>query len=101
MRRLPLLLVMLAGGIFLAFQTLGTGKSNPPTKYERILRNVGEMLTQGHYSPKDINDAFSKKVFEKYFEDLDPNKNIFLKQDIESMRKYQNRIDDEIKGATA
>ncbi len=99
MRRLPLLLVMLAGGIFLAFQTLGTGKSTPPTKYERILKNVGEMLTQGHYNPKDINDAFSKKVYEKYFADLDPNKNLFLKQDIESLRKFQNKIDDEIKGA--
>jgi hypothetical protein len=31
------------------------------------------MLTQGHYNPKDINDAFSKKVYEKYFADLDPN----------------------------
>ncbi len=61
MKRLPLLLLMLAGGIFLAFQTLGTGKAEPPSKYERILQNLGVILTQGHFNPKDINDAFSKK----------------------------------------
>jgi carboxyl-terminal processing protease len=44
MKRLPLLLLMLSAGIFLTFRTLGTtGKSEPPTKYERILQNVGEI----------------------------------------------------------
>ncbi|HEY1113363.1 MAG TPA: carboxy terminal-processing peptidase [Chitinophagaceae bacterium] len=99
MKRLPLLLMMLAGGIFVAFQTLGTEKTPPPSKYERILQSVGEILVQGHFSPKDINDDFSKRVFNKYFEELDPEKNIFLQEDIESLRKFEKRIDDEVKGA--
>ena len=99
MKRLPLLLLMLAGGIFLAFQTLGTGKAEPPSKYERILQNLGVILTQGHFSPKDINDAFSKKVYQKYLEDLDPDKNIMMQQDIDALKKYETRLDDEIKGA--
>lgn len=94
-----MLLMMLAGGIFVAFQTLGTEKTPPPSKYERILQSVGEILVQGHFSPKDINDDFSKRVFNKYFEELDPEKNIFLQEDIESLRKYEKRIDDEVKGA--
>lgn len=100
MKRLPLLLLMVAGGVFLAFKTMGTSKTDPPTKYERILQIVGAILVQGHYSPKDINDDFSKKVFTKYLEDLDPDKNILLKEDIEALRsKYETRVDDEIKGA--
>jgi carboxyl-terminal processing protease len=99
MKRLPLLLMMLAGGIFVAFQTLGTEKTPPPSKYERILQSVGEILVQGHFSPKDINDEFSKRVFNKYFEELDPERNIFLQDDIESLRRYEKRIDDEVKGA--
>jgi carboxyl-terminal processing protease len=99
MKRLPLLLMMLAGGIFLAFQTLGTEKTPPPSKYERILQSVGEILVQGHFSPKDINDDFSKRVFKKYFEELDPEKSIFLQDDIESLKKYEKKIDDEVKGA--
>jgi carboxyl-terminal processing protease len=99
MKRLPLLLLMLVVGIFLAFNTLGTGTSIPPSKYERILQSVGEILTQGHFNPKDINDNFSQKVYKKYFEDMDPEKNIFLLEDIEKLKKYEKRIDDEIKGA--
>jgi carboxyl-terminal processing protease len=100
MKRLPLLLLMLSAGIFLTFRTLGTtGKSAPPTKYERILQNVGELLKQGHYSPKDINDEFSKKVFKKFLEDLDPDRSILMQQDITALKRHETRVDDEIKGA--
>jgi carboxyl-terminal processing protease len=99
MKRLPVLIVMVMAGIFLAFQTTGTGNTNPPSKYEKILQIVGEILKQGHYSPKDINDEFSKKVYDKYFEELDPDKQIFLQEDLVALKKYATRIDDEIKGA--
>jgi carboxyl-terminal processing protease len=100
MKRLPLLIVLIFAGVFLAFNTMGTSnKSNPPSKYEKILQIVGEILRQGHYNPKDINDDFSKKVFNKYFEELDGDKDIFLQDDINSLNKYATKIDDEIKGA--
>lgn len=100
MKRIPVLIVMLAAGIFLAFQTLGKSvNNNPPSKYEKILQIVGEILTQGHYSPKDINDDFSRKVYNKYFEELDPDKDIFLKEDMTALQSYSTKIDDEIKGA--
>jgi carboxyl-terminal processing protease len=72
---------------------------DPPGKYEKILHNVTDMLKEAHYSPKMIDDSFSKKIFHKYFEVLDPNRNIFLKEDIEALKKYEFRIDDEMKGA--
>ncbi len=100
MKRLPILIVMVIAGIFLAFNTMGTTNTKiPPSKYEKILQIVGEILAQGHYSPKDINDEFSKKVFYKYFEELDPDKNIFMQSDIASLDKYSTKVDDEIKGA--
>ena len=40
------------------------------------------MLTEAHYSPKDINDDFSRKIFKKFLNDLDPDKNIFLQSDM-------------------
>lgn len=100
MKRLPILVVMLIAGIFLAFKTMGTTHNSiPPSKYEKILQIVGEILTQGHYSPKDINDDFSKKVYNKYFEELDPDKNIFMQSDLVALDKYSTKLDDEIKGA--
>jgi len=98
MKRLPILVLLLAAGIFLAFRSIGNF-SNPPGDYEKVLKNVGLMLMEGHYSPKDINDEFSKKIFHRYFEELDPLKNIFLTTDFETLGKYETRIDDEIKGA--
>jgi hypothetical protein len=100
MKRLPVVIMMIIAGIFLAFQTLGTGTKNPPGKYEEIIRLVGEMLTQAHFSPQRINDDFSQKIFNKYLTDLDPEKNMFLQSDIASLqKKYGNAIDEEIKGA--
>ena len=64
MKRLPILIMMVVAGSFLAFKTMGTGTSSnsgkPPTKYEQILKLVGEMLSQAHFNPQDINDAVSK-----------------------------------------
>lgn len=99
MKRLPIVIMMVLTGIFLAFNTMGKTNDDPPTKYEKILRLVAQMLTEGHYSPKEINDDFSKKIFQKYFEELDNEKNIFLQQDINSLNKFSTTIDDELKGA--
>jgi carboxyl-terminal processing protease len=91
---------MLSVGVFITFRTLGTtGKATPPTKYERILQIVGEMLKEGHYSPKEINDDFSKTVFRKFLEEIDPEKNILLQEDIAVLKRHETRVDDEIKGA--
>jgi len=97
-KRLPILIIiLLVAGVFFA----GSVKRevDPPGKYEKILHNVTDMLKEAHYSPKLIDDSFSKKIFYKYFEVIDPNKNIFLKEDIESLKKFEYKIDDEMKGA--
>ncbi|HWK07146.1 MAG TPA: carboxy terminal-processing peptidase [Puia sp.] len=97
-RNLPIVLLILGAGVFVAFRTLGIGE-NPPTKNEKILHNVGEYLMEIHYSPKAIDDKFSKEIFTKYLADVDVEKNVFLQSDIEVLRgKYETKIDDEILG---
>jgi carboxyl-terminal processing protease len=102
MKRLPIVILMVVAGSFLAFKSMGKANgnsSNPPSKYEQILKLVGEMLSQAHFSPQSINDAFSKKVFKKYMNDIDPEKNIYLQSDLVALSKYEIKIDEEIKGA--
>ncbi|HYM92755.1 MAG TPA: carboxy terminal-processing peptidase [Chitinophagaceae bacterium] len=104
MKRLPIVILMVVAGSFLAFQTMSTSANarneNPPSKYEQILRLVTQMLTEAHYSPQKIDDAFSKKVFKKYITDLDQDKTYFLQSDINDLqKKYETKIDDEMKGA--
>ncbi len=99
---MPVLIVLICGGLFVTYGVMGRGdrlNDNPKTKYEKILRNVGIVLEQGHYSPKKIDDKFSKEVLGKYEEDLDPDKYIFYQKDIDDFKKYENKIDDEIHGA--
>lgn len=98
MKRLPVVIAMVVAGVFLAFNTMGKSNTPPPGKYEKILQIVGEYLKQGHFSPKDMNDDFSKKVYDRYFEELDPDKDIFLQSDLTSLNQYSTKIDDEIRG---
>jgi carboxyl-terminal processing protease len=99
-RNLPVVILLLGAGLFLAFNSLGIGGGNPPTKYEKILHNVGEMLKEIHYSPKKIDDDFSKHIFQKFLTDryVDENKNILLQSDIQQLKKYETKLDDEILG---
>jgi len=95
-RNLPIVLLVLATGIVVAFRTLAF--TEPPNKYERILHNVGSMLDYYHYSPKNIDDNFSKEVFKKYLGEVDQEKKGFLQSDIDQLSVYATTIDDEIMG---
>lgn len=97
-RNLPVVLLLLCAGLIVAFRSLGLGSGTPPTKYEKILHNVGEMLSQIHYSPKKINDDFSKTIFKKYLNEIDEQKNIFLSSDIDQLKKFEKKLDDELLG---
>ena len=99
---IPVLLILILGGLFIAYGVMGNSdkkNDDPKAKYQRILRNVGIVLEQGHYSPKKIDDKFSQEVLTKFQESLDPDKYIFLQKDIDAFKKYANTIDDEIHGA--
>lgn len=98
---IPVLFLLIGAGLFVTFKTMGRGgdDDNPRTKFEKILRNVRIVLEQGHYSPKKIDDAFSKHVLNKYLDDIDPDKYIFLQKDIDAFKKYETKIDDEIHGS--
>lgn len=98
-RTLPVLILFLGAGLIVAFKTFGWG-GTPAGKYEKILHNVGDMLKEIHYSPKKIDDEFSKTLFKKFLTDqfVDQNKNILLQPDIQSLKKYETKLDDEILG---
>ena len=97
---LLLLVIVLFGGLFFAFKSTGFGETDTVvTQRQRLLQSVGSILEDLHYSPKNINDAFSKQVFKKYLEELDGDKSIFLQSDITSLKKYELTLDDEIHGA--
>jgi carboxyl-terminal processing protease len=76
------ILVLIAfafGVLFIAFtNTSLTGKDDTTLEQrKKLLAAIGLLLEKQHYSPKAINDQFSKQVFSKFLEELDGEKNFF------------------------
>ena len=57
-------------------------------------------MSRFHYQPQDINDEFSEKVFNHYLESLDPSKRFLTASDVEQLKQYQYKIDDELESET-
>ena len=55
------------------------------------------MLARAHFSPIEIDDAFSKKVFKSYLKNIDGQKRYFLQSDFDEFKKYETRLDDDLK----
>ena len=92
--------LIIIGAVFFAFKT--TEKQNgesPEIRHRKLLSTIGHLLETEHYSPRKIDDDFSKDVFKEYLKALDPEKNIFLKSDIYALRVHETKLDDEIHGA--
>jgi carboxyl-terminal processing protease len=70
------------------------------TKNQAIQQTIMQVIRDGHYSPKDLNDDFSKKVFDKYIEMTDFGKLFFLQSDLQEFEKLSLGIDDEIRSGT-
>ncbi len=93
---LPAALIVLLGITLWAFKR---NDKSPESKEQMLLGAIGTILEQKHYSPKRIDDNFSKQAFSKYLEVLNSDKTIFLQSDLDYLKKYEFTIDDEIHGA--
>tara|TARA_B100000470_G_scaffold39589_1_gene28573 strand:- start:1140 stop:3149 length:2010 start_codon:yes stop_codon:yes gene_type:complete len=58
------------------------------------LQLISYVLDQGHFVEKEINDDFSREVFNEYLNIIDPYKRYFYKSDIEEFKKYEDQLDD-------
>lgn len=66
------------------------------SKREAIYKTLYGILSEGHYSPKEIDDMFSEKVFDDFIERMDYGKSFFLQSDIDKFQAYKYQIDNEI-----
>ena len=69
-------------------------------KDEVILNLIYNVLNSSHFSPQEINDDFSEKVFDHYMESLDYSKRFFLESDIEQLSSSRQLIDDQIRSSS-
>ena len=67
-----------------------------PDKDKLLMQLVTYLLEQGHFQPKDFNDEFSKDVYSRFLNQVDPFKHYFYASDIETFRQYETELDDQI-----
>ena len=74
-----------------------TKEFNDPDKDKVLLDLITYVLDKGHYSPADMDDAFSEAVYADFINALDPLKRYFVASDIKDFSEYKTQIDDQIK----
>ena len=79
----------------------GAAASPPPDPREAILSTVVVRLLEGdHLLHKKIDDSVSRVAFETYMDRLDAGKMFLRKSDRESLAKYIDKIDDELRSGS-
>lgn len=67
----------------------------------RQSNSIYSLTKYHHIQPIQVDDEFSKNVFDDYLEALDPGGYYFLASDVESLQSFSTTIDDEIKASTS
>src|SRR5579863_1291124 len=79
-----------------AASILPPGALAPTDDQRAIARKIGRILEETHYSRQVIDDSFSRQVFQRYLEFLDPEHSYFLASDVQEFSVYQDKFDDMI-----
>lgn len=64
-----------------------------------IMELVYNALSNYHFQPQQVNDAFSNEAFDHYLESIDIGKRLITKQDVGRLERYRHLLDDELLNA--
>lgn len=65
---------------------------------EKLVFDLTNKLSSNlHYNKQDLNDEFSKRVFDGFLENIDPNKRFLVQEDVDKLSAFKFKIDDELK----
>ncbi len=88
-----LVVLLVAGAAFLPY---------PPKadKESVLIQTILAGVNQLHYSPKEIDDGFSEKVYDLYLDRLDGGRRWLTQADTEQLKPFRHRLDDEALAGT-
>jgi carboxyl-terminal processing protease len=70
---------------------------SPESQHATAAKRVAFRFTRFHYKHINLNDEFSQRIFDRYIESLDFNRNIFTQADIDSFKTDAISLDDQLK----
>ncbi len=62
----------------------------------KILSKINALIQEQHYKPKPIDDSLSVYVFDALLDELDPNRNLFTKNEYQKLCKHRLALDNYI-----
>ncbi|XQW86658.1 carboxy terminal-processing peptidase [Thalassotalea piscium] len=65
----------------------------PESQHATSSKRITAQFTRAHYKPVKVDDELSAKIFDRYIQQLDYNRNVFLLSDIENLKKYRLEFD--------
>lgn len=57
-------------------------------------KRITTSFIRAHYKNFELNDALSAEIFDRYFENIDYNKSVFLASDVARFKSFQKQFDD-------
>ncbi len=78
----------------------GAEKQNEPynpIKEGYILKAILSVLEAAHFSPQELDDEFSKKVYDNYLDNMDSGRRFLTQKEIDQLSVYQYDLDDFVK----
>ena len=95
---LILLLAMPVGALAAAPATTGDVRPLDGTPQQGLIEQlVATYAARAHYANRELDDALSQDVFERYLKVLDPGRVYLTQADVASFDKYRTVIDDALK----
>ena len=65
-------------------------------KRELLSNILVQSLDSYHYQPVTLDDEYSKTLFKQYVESLDYNKRILLQSDVDKLKEYELKLDEQV-----
>ena len=92
--------IFFIGGAFAATESVlleDIPQLQQASQHAKVAKRVSDLFNRSHYKYMPLDNTLSKKVFDRYIEQLDFNKQIFLQSDIDAMKVYQHELDENLK----
>ncbi|HRX29164.1 MAG TPA: carboxy terminal-processing peptidase [Saprospiraceae bacterium] len=90
-----LVIVLLLG--FLWYESSSLKVQNYEEKESLILQGVDKIIDYAHYNPKELDDEFSKYLFDEYLKRLDGGKRFFTMEEINQLKPFESSLDEQVK----
>lgn len=99
MKNKILIPLVIIGALAAFFSFKYSGGDDTQTDQKKILvqSTIAKAIKEVHFAPRDLNDSFSNRIYNKVLDELDYEKKFFTQQDIDILSKYRYSIDDEIR----